>query len=157
MKRKILFLFSAVFIGNFGYQIIELSRDPSFSIAVKMNNIFLVISMLFFAYIVFFMKSAAVEKTLEGYYSSFNLKCLSIKEYSFDSLFCWLFFAYFHYHLLTFAGALIFPILYSFPIIMERLTIDLVYNIDILYSWIVRILLLYPLPFIFINILKNKK
>lgn len=158
MKRKVLFLFSVVFICNFGYQLIEFSGDPSFRTAILTNNIFLVFAMLFFSYIIFFMKNSEVEKKLKEYYSSFNIKIHQRNQKcSFDSLFCWFFFSYVHYHLLTFAGSFIFPILYSFPTIMDRLTIDLIYNIEYLYGWVVRLLLIYPLPFIFFNIVRYGK
>lgn len=156
MKRKIAFLFSVIFICNFGYQIIQYFGDPYFNSMIIVNNLFLTISMLFFAYIIFFIKNNEVEKTLRGYYLSFNIKRMPQNKYSFNSMFCWLFFTYFHYHLLTFAGSTIFPILYSPTIIMERLTIDLIYNIEFVYGWVVRLVLLYPLPFMIKNIVSNK-
>lgn len=151
MKRKVLFLFSVVFICIFGYQLIEFYGDPKISNVIVMNNLFLVFAMLFFSYIIFFIKNAEVEQKLKEYYSSFNIKNTS-QKYSFDSLFCWFFFSYVHYHLLTFAGSSIFLIVYSFPTIMDRLTIDLIYNIQYFYDWVIRLLLIYPLPFMFFNI-----
>ncbi|EIP5489438.1 hypothetical protein LS178_001622 [Salmonella enterica] len=156
MLRKILFLISIFVIGYFGYQLYGLARDPYFSIENSINNIYFIISMFFFSYVLFFMENAEVRNILKGYYSSFNIKHVAKNNYSFGSLFCWLFLAYFHYHLLTLILNVIFMQIYFAPLFTEDVTVQLISYINITYGLVVRIIILYPLPFIFLKILKDK-
>lgn len=156
MWRRILFLISIIAILYFGYELYFLARDPFFSKEIILNNVFFILTMLFFSWILFFMDRPEIINILNVYYSSFKIKHIINNNYSFGSLFCWLSLAYFHYHLLKLVFHMLQQII-MLPIIFESLTIGLIMDANMICEIFIRIILFYPLPFIFVRAIKSNR